>query len=61
MLNAKRDTKAAKRFFKKVLKAHHTQTPRALNVDENAAYVPEVGDLKQGEQLTQVTEIRQNK
>ena len=38
MLSAKRDTKAAKRFLKKTLKAHHTQTPRVINVDKNAAY-----------------------
>ncbi len=38
MLSAKRDGKAAARFFRKVLRAKHTQTPRVITVDKNAAY-----------------------
>lgn len=38
MLSAKRDSKAAVRFFRKVLKASHTQAPQVINVDKNAAY-----------------------
>ena len=33
MLSAKRDGKAAARFFRKVLKADHTQTPRVIAPD----------------------------
>ncbi|MBW4445169.1 MAG: DDE-type integrase/transposase/recombinase [Plectolyngbya sp. WJT66-NPBG17] len=38
MLSAKRDGKAATRFFRKLLKAEHTQKPRVITVDQNAAY-----------------------
>lgn len=37
MLSAKRDGKAAKRFFRQVLKATPTQTLRVITVDKNAA------------------------
>ena len=46
MLSAKRDTKAAKRFFKKVLKAKYNKQPRVINVDKNAAYPPAIEQLK---------------
>jgi len=58
MLSAKRDAKAAKRFFKKVLKARHTSTPRVINVDKNAAYPSAVDDLKAEETLPNETELR---
>ena len=57
-LSAKRDAKAAKRFLKKALKAHHTQTPRVINVDKNAAYPLAVDALKKEETLTEDTELR---
>jgi transposase, IS6 family len=38
MLSAKRDRRAAKRFFPKAIIATHTQLPRVINVDKNAAY-----------------------
>lgn len=38
LLTAKRDFGAAKRFFRKMLKAIHTQTPRAITVDKNTTY-----------------------
>jgi IS6 family transposase len=34
------NTEAAERFFRKVLKARHTASPRVITVDENAAYPP---------------------
>ncbi len=34
MLSAKRDTKAAKRFFRKMLKAPSHSSPRVINVDK---------------------------
>ena len=60
MLSARRDAKAAKRFLKKALKARHTQMPRVINVDKNAAYPPAVEDLKPIEPVSQATEMRQN-
>jgi transposase-like protein len=47
--SAKRDGKAAARFFRKVLKAQHTQTPCVINVDKNAAY-PVAMDTLQGDE-----------
>lgn len=61
MLSAKRDHQAAKRFFKKVLKARHNQQPRVINVDKNAAYPIAVEELKQEEFLSQSCELRQQK
>jgi IS6 family transposase len=47
MLSAKRDVRAAKRFFRKVLKASKSQSPRVNNVDKNQAYPPAVEQLKE--------------
>jgi transposase, IS6 family len=38
MLSAKRDVSAAKRFFKKVMRADHRRLPLSISVDKNAAY-----------------------
>jgi transposase-like protein len=38
MLNAKRDVSAAKRFFKKMMRAEHRRLPFLISVDKNAAY-----------------------
>jgi transposase-like protein len=38
LLSATRDAQAAKRFFSKARAASHTVTPRAITVDNNAAY-----------------------
>ncbi len=40
MLSAKRDARAAERFFRKALKAEHNQEPRVINVDKNAVITP---------------------
>lgn len=61
MLSAKRDGKAAARFFGKVLKAEHTQTPRVITVDKNAAYPLAVNELKRDKLLKAETELRQSK
>ena len=42
LLTAKRDTAAAKRFFRKALAGLNTPQPRVINVDKNPAYVPAV-------------------
>jgi transposase, IS6 family len=47
MLSAKRDARAAKRFFRKMLKAPKHQSPRVINVDQNRAYPPAVEELKE--------------
>jgi transposase, IS6 family len=38
LLSTSRDAEAAERFFRKVLKARHTASPRVITVDKNAAY-----------------------
>ena len=61
MLSAKRDGKAAARFFCKVLKGQHTQAPRVINVDKNAAYPVAMETLKGEETLPETTKLRQMK
>jgi len=48
----------AERFFRKVLKAGHNQSPRVINVDKNAAYLPAIDKLKADETLTKATQLR---
>jgi len=50
MLSAKRDVSAAKRFFKKVMRAEHRRLPFSISVDNNAAY-PEAFGASQAETL----------
>jgi IS6 family transposase len=38
MLSAKRDVMAAKRFFKRMMRADHRRLPFTISVDKNAAY-----------------------
>jgi transposase, IS6 family len=47
LLNETRSTRAAKRFFRKVLGGPRRVAPRVINVDQNAAYIGAVRDLKQ--------------
>ncbi len=61
MLSAKRDKRAAKRFFCKALKATPSQLPRVINVDKNAAYPPSIEELKAESTIAQACELRQNK
>jgi len=61
MLSAKRDGKAAARFFRKVLQANHVSQPRVINVDENAAYPVAIERLKSEQTLASQTELRQVK
>jgi transposase-like protein len=48
MLSAKRDIPAAKRFFKKMMRAEHRRLPFSISVDKNAAY-PEAFTTSQEE------------
>lgn len=61
MLSAKRDGKAAARFFRKVSGAQHTQAPRVITVDKNAAYPVAMETLKADETIAEETELRQIK
>ena len=61
MLSANRDTKAAKRFFRKMLKASQHQPPRVINVDRNNAYPPAVEELKKEGVFPMTSQLRQCK
>jgi transposase-like protein len=61
MLSAKRDARAAKRFFRKMLKATSHSSPRVINVDKNRAYPPAVEQLKEEGLLPNRTQLRQRK
>ena len=61
MLSAKRDAKAAQRFFRKVFSAPHAQLPRVINVDRDKAYPAAIKALKTDEVLPQTTRMRQCK
>src|SRR5436305_6633188 len=50
LLSAKRDVSAAKRFFKKVMRADHRRLPFSISVDKNAAY-PDAFTSSQEEKL----------
>ena len=50
MLSAKRDVSAAKRFFKKMMRADHRRLPFSISVDKNAAY-PEAFTTPQKEKV----------
>jgi len=50
MLSARRDVSAAKRFFKKMMRAEHRRLPFSISVDKNAAY-PEAFCTSQTERI----------
>jgi len=50
MLSAKRDVSAAKRFFKKMMRADHRRLPFTISVDRNASY-PEAFTTSQQEKI----------
>jgi len=50
MLSAKRDVSAAKRFFKKVMRADHRRLPFSISVDKHASY-PEAFTSSQDEKV----------
>jgi transposase, IS6 family len=61
MLSAKRDRKAAKRFFKKALGSKHNQMPRVITVDKNPAYPIAIHELKNDRILPKKVGLRQIK
>ena len=50
MLSAKRDVSAAKRFFKKLMRADHRRLPFTIGTDKNASY-PEAFAASVGEKV----------
>jgi transposase, IS6 family len=50
LLSAKRDVSAAKRFFRKMMRADHRRLPFTISVDKNAAY-PEAFATSQQEKV----------
>jgi transposase, IS6 family len=61
MLSAKRDARAAKRFFRKMLKAASHSSPRVINVGKNPAYPPAVELLKEEGNFPSHTQLRRCK
>ena len=61
MLSAKRDARAAKRFFRKMLKAAKHQSPRVINVNWNKAYPLAVEELKEEGVLSVASQLRRCK
>jgi transposase-like protein len=61
LLTSKRDKKAAKRFFKKMLGNNHTAAPRVISVDKNPAYPIAFDELKTEGIIPKSTKFRQKK
>lgn len=58
LLSAKRNAKAATRFFKKARNSWHSVNPRVINTDKDKAYPKAIEDLTESEILPQSTEHR---
>ena len=61
LLSAKRDAKAAKRFFRKALRQPHTVNPRTITVDKNPAYPCATAEMKADDELWRFARLRQCK
>ena len=61
LLTAKRDTAAAKRFFRKALRSPGNPVPRVINVDKNPSYPAAVEALKEEGVLPRRVHLRQCK
>jgi transposase-like protein len=61
LLSAKRDTAAAKRFFRKALGQPHTENPRTITVDKNPSYPKAVAEMKNDAELWRRSRLRQVK
>jgi transposase-like protein len=60
-LSKNRNSKSAKRFFKKALAFSHVTTPRVITVDKNPAYPVAVEELKEEKKMPEGIQIRQVK
>src|SRR5436305_4991691 len=58
MLSPTRDGQAAKRFFRKALRAKHTVSPRVINVDKNPSYPKAVNKLQKKGTLPKCCKLR---
>ena len=61
LLSARRDTAAAKRFFRKALTQAHTVNPRTITVDKNPAYPRAATEMKRTGELWRFSRLRQCK
>jgi IS6 family transposase len=61
LLCARRNRKAAKRFFLKALGSCHTQIPRIITLDKNAAYPPAIRELQTEKKLSHHSQIQRIK
>lgn len=61
LLSPKRDTGAARRFFRETLMQPHSLNPRTITVDKNAAYPIAVKDMKRDEELWRFAKLRRVK
>ena len=62
LLTAKRDKKAAKRFFNKVLKSTTSVTPRVITLDKSGANLSAIKEIKRENDVTlKDVEVRQIK
>jgi IS6 family transposase len=61
LLSARRDTEAAKRFFRKAPAQPHTVNPRTITVDKNAACPKATAEMKKGGELWRRSRLRQVK
>lgn len=60
-LSKTRDKKAAKRFFKKVLRSFHVSKPRVMTVDKNPAYPIAIEESKIEKSIPDGMQHRQQK
>jgi IS6 family transposase len=58
MLSPTRDGQAAKRFFRKALRAKHTVPPRVINVDKNPSYPKAIKKLQKKGTLPMECQLR---
>jgi len=61
MLGARRDVPAAKRFFKKLMRADHRRLPSSISVDKNAAYPDAFTASQEGKVLPRDCTLRRVK
>jgi len=61
LLNAKRDAKAAKRFFRRTLTSAHTQDSWLITMDKNAAYPTAIEEIKAEAALSNTCQLWQRK
>jgi IS6 family transposase len=55
----RRNKKAAKRFFKKILRNSYINQPKVIGVDKNPAYPPAFAAMQQEKRLFSLAKLRQ--